>query len=139
MGRFLTPDPIEDSVAKIDDPQSWNQYSYVEGNPLTARDADGTCSMIIAGIGMSPDSESGRRLLDLAPDYGANVAFPYAGQSKAESFVRIALSGLGANRSATGTASNSLNATVADVNAGGGSVFALAFSGGAQASISAGA
>jgi hypothetical protein len=45
MGRFLSPDwnDIPDSIpyADMDDPQSFNLYSYVHNNPLSATDPDG--------------------------------------------------------------------------------------------------
>jgi RHS repeat-associated protein len=138
MGRFLSPDPVGNWAASPDDPQSWNQYAYVEGNPLTMVDPDGTCPVIIAGIGMSPDSASGKDLVATAGLYGADVDFDYAGQSKLMSIANLALSGLGANGAATQSASGAMSAALADANAGGTSFFALAFSGGAQASISAG-
>jgi RHS repeat-associated protein len=139
MGRFLSPDPVGDWAASPDDPQSWNQYAYVEGNPLKMVDPDGTCPVIIAGIGMSPDSASGQDLIATAGLYGADVDFDYAGQSKLMSIANIALSGLGANGAATQSASDAMNAALADASAGGTSFFALGFSGGAQASLSAGA
>jgi RHS repeat-associated protein len=45
MGRFLSPDwsDIPDSIpyADMDNPQSFNLYSYVRNNPLSATDPDG--------------------------------------------------------------------------------------------------
>ena|SRR5579863_240335 len=79
MGRFLSPDPVGDWAANPGDPQSWNQYAYVEGNPLAMVDPDGTCPVIIAGIGMSPGSASGQDLIATAGLYGADVDFDYAG------------------------------------------------------------
>jgi RHS repeat-associated protein len=38
MGRFLSPDPVGDWAASPGDPQSWNQYAYVDNNPLTMVD-----------------------------------------------------------------------------------------------------
>jgi RHS repeat-associated protein len=39
--RWLTPDPGGLSVVKPDDPQTWNMYAYVRGNPVTLTDANG--------------------------------------------------------------------------------------------------
>jgi len=38
MGRFLSPDSMP---GRLEDPQSWNLYSYVLNNPLTNTDPDG--------------------------------------------------------------------------------------------------
>jgi RHS repeat-associated protein len=40
MGRFMSPDPTQLS-AFIDDPQSWNRYSYAYNNPLQFVDRNG--------------------------------------------------------------------------------------------------
>jgi RHS repeat-associated protein len=43
IGRFLSPDPGSVSgYAHLDDPQSWNGYSYARGNPLNLNDPTGT-------------------------------------------------------------------------------------------------
>ena len=34
MGRFMSPDPMGNSVADFANPQSWNMYAYVLNNPL---------------------------------------------------------------------------------------------------------
>ena len=39
MGRFMSSDDGEDQ--DVQDPQSWNLYSYVRNNPVTHTDADG--------------------------------------------------------------------------------------------------
>jgi RHS repeat-associated protein len=38
LGRFLSPDELTGSA---ESPQSWNRYSYVEGNPIKSIDPDG--------------------------------------------------------------------------------------------------
>ncbi|NMB99270.1 MAG: RHS repeat-associated core domain-containing protein [Thermoanaerobaculaceae bacterium] len=40
IGRFLRPDPLMRS-AKLEEPQSWNRYSYVENNPIAFVDPTG--------------------------------------------------------------------------------------------------
>jgi RHS repeat-associated protein len=40
IGRWLSPDPVVISPA-LENPQSWNKYSYVFNRPLTHVDADG--------------------------------------------------------------------------------------------------
>jgi hypothetical protein len=41
MGRFLSPDPSGAAFTNPSNPQSWNMYSYVLNNPLSATDPDG--------------------------------------------------------------------------------------------------
>jgi RHS repeat-associated protein len=40
IGRFMSPDP-ESAGSDPDDPQSWNAYAYVTGNPINSTDPDG--------------------------------------------------------------------------------------------------
>ena len=39
-GRFMTPDPYTNS-GRSDDPQSWNRYAYVSGDPVNNHDPGG--------------------------------------------------------------------------------------------------
>jgi RHS repeat-associated protein len=39
LGRFQSPDPGKDT--ELEDPQSWNKYSYVRNNPILFTDPDG--------------------------------------------------------------------------------------------------
>lgn len=41
LGRFLSVDPVLDVKRHLSKPQGWNRYSYVENNPINARDPDG--------------------------------------------------------------------------------------------------
>jgi RHS repeat-associated protein len=41
MGRFMSPDPMGNSVADFSNPQSWNMYAYVLNNPLKYVDPTG--------------------------------------------------------------------------------------------------
>jgi RHS repeat-associated protein len=38
MGRFFSPDPSGVSTADPKDPQSWNRYGYVQGDPVNHKD-----------------------------------------------------------------------------------------------------
>src|SRR5207245_3072528 len=40
LGRFLSPDPYKASGGPAD-PQSWNRYAYVQGDPINYRDPSG--------------------------------------------------------------------------------------------------
>jgi RHS repeat-associated protein len=42
LGRFLTPDPYQGS-ANLATPQSWNQYAYVNNDPINFYDPSGLC------------------------------------------------------------------------------------------------
>jgi RHS repeat-associated protein len=41
MGRFMSADPSGVAFSNPANPQSWNLYSYVQNNPLSAVDPDG--------------------------------------------------------------------------------------------------
>ena len=44
MGRFLTPDPDNNS-SDSNDPQSWNRYAYVGNDPVNFNDPTGLCTV----------------------------------------------------------------------------------------------
>src|SRR6185437_11317227 len=44
FGRFLQPDPAGMAAVDPSNPQSWNQYAYVGGNPLNFTDPSGMCA-----------------------------------------------------------------------------------------------
>jgi RHS repeat-associated protein len=46
MGRFMTPDPIFISPARLTDPQGLNLYAYVRNNPLSLTDPTGLDSYL---------------------------------------------------------------------------------------------
>jgi RHS repeat-associated protein len=51
MGRFMRPDPLDlgnQIKRSLTDPQAWNLYSYVRGNPVIAADPTGLTTYIIA-------------------------------------------------------------------------------------------
>jgi RHS repeat-associated protein len=50
MGRFISPDP-ENAGASADAPQSWNGYTYVLNNPISATDPDGLDCLYIQDNG----------------------------------------------------------------------------------------
>ena len=52
-GRFLSPDPYTAS-AGLQDPQSWNRYAYVGGDPVNANDPDGLQTCGDAWVGLGP-------------------------------------------------------------------------------------
>jgi len=58
MGRFLKPDNI---IGNMANPQSWNLYSYVNGNPVNLNDPTGhACPALIMGSAGYPTEEDKR-------------------------------------------------------------------------------
>ena len=51
MGRFLTPDPYNGSY-DINNPQTFNRYAYVNGNPFTFTDPSGLAGGIVGWGGV---------------------------------------------------------------------------------------
>lgn len=80
----MTPDP---STANADprNPQSWNFYAYVNGDPVNANDPYGLCDVIMAGITQNrnnaPDVEG------YAAGNGAISVFPYSQHSNTSSLL----------------------------------------------------
>jgi RHS repeat-associated protein len=56
LGRFMVPDPSQAGPDVVDDenPQAWNMYSYVLGNPLNATDPDGLDCVYASGASDNP-------------------------------------------------------------------------------------
>jgi RHS repeat-associated protein len=54
LGRFMSPDPYN-AGADLTNPQSWNAYAYVLGNPLNGTDPSGT-DRIDCGGGVQADA-----------------------------------------------------------------------------------
>jgi RHS repeat-associated protein len=57
-GRFTSADP-DNAGASIDNPQSWNAYSYVLNNPLNAIDPDGLDCVYLNDAGTGIDGPNG--------------------------------------------------------------------------------
>jgi len=54
LGRFISPDPI---VGDIDDPQSWNPYSYVVNRPTLLTDPTGMFGCGVSGWALLPSQQ----------------------------------------------------------------------------------
>ncbi len=92
--RWLRPDPYNGSY-DLNNPQSFNRYVYVNGNPLNYVDPSGLADGIVNGAGGSPCTASGETVsfmggysfnpcdpaLSVASDgiYGVMQAFGFAG------------------------------------------------------------
>ena len=133
LARFSSPDPI---AGNTNDPQSLNSYSYVKNIPVALSDPLGLCPLIVAGFtdtpGNSPD------LLAYAAQIGADVVFPYAGQSVLADVGSIVGQDLGAVNAAVQITETALqDAGSPSQNDSGNAVNVITFSGGAQAASSA--
>ena len=51
QGRFTSVDPAFESE-NVENPQSWNRYSYVYNRPLTHTDPDGRCPQCLPALGV---------------------------------------------------------------------------------------
>ncbi len=56
MGRFSSPDPGWFFASRLENPQTWNQYSYVLNNPLNATDPDGYDCVYLNNSGSGVES-----------------------------------------------------------------------------------
>jgi RHS repeat-associated protein len=137
QGRWLVPDPAGLAAVDPTNPQTWNRYAYVGNNPVGEVDPSGLCGEITAGIGMSPESDSGQALIALAQGLQFNVAFPYAGQSRTTSIYDIYRHSSGLNQAATNVSQAAISATQADAAANGTGFLSIGFSGGAQSNLDA--
>jgi RHS repeat-associated protein len=46
LGRWYTPDPAGKGAARLDFPQTWNMYTYVQNNPTTLTDPSGEFNLL---------------------------------------------------------------------------------------------
>jgi RHS repeat-associated protein len=63
QGRFTTPDPLHGS-AHVEDPQTWNRYSYAANNPLKYNDPAGLWNWDATAGGAFTDEELEQRRQD---------------------------------------------------------------------------
>jgi len=56
QGRWVVPDPAGMSAADPTNPQSWNRYSYVLNNPMSAADPDGLDCVYLNNAGDGVES-----------------------------------------------------------------------------------
>ena len=85
LGRFLSPDSVG---GRPEEPQSWNRYAYVLGNPLRYLDPDGNVAVGFTGLGNSPASGIHEIAREFArhPGLGMTRVFRHQDLAKAEAF-----------------------------------------------------
>ena len=128
LGRFLNADPSWGSVS-YSNPQSWNRYSYVFGDPINGSDPSGLCTTIIGGITQTPWTAPTSEEQKFASNVGAITAFPYAGDLSGVDIANVVVQGAGVVTGATLTALEAI--ALAAQNPG--PIDIIAFSGGAAA------
>jgi len=114
LGRFLTPDPVSGDIGT---PQSMGRYAYVSGDPVALSDPSGLCGEASGGIKqnpLNPKDTSAQAFLLQSLLLGYDVAFPFAGQSKAGSIFSIFLGSLGFNTTSRRVANSASQTAAAD-------------------------
>jgi RHS repeat-associated protein len=107
-GRFQSPDSMPGTAA---DPQSLNRFAYVTNDPGNQVDPDGRCGLIVAGINMDPDTQSGQDLIATAAQLGVNVAFPFDANGKLAGIGDVFNEGVGLDTPADDVTSNAIQAS----------------------------
>ncbi len=54
QGRWIVPDPAGAKAVDPTNPQSWNRYAYVAGNPLARIDRKGLCTVMFTSTATGP-------------------------------------------------------------------------------------
>ena len=125
-GRFMTADPYGGSGV-AGNPQSWNRYGYVLGDPVGGNDPAGLCSALLAGSTMNltdPVFEG------LQTNLGAVAGFPYSGLNLPMSVANVLSQATFGPNVFTQVALNTLQDAF---SSNGGLIDVVAYSGGAQA------
>jgi RHS repeat-associated protein len=126
LGRFGTTDPM--GHANLIDSQSFNQYSYVGGDPINASDPRGLCAVMASGITMGPGTNG-----DWTAEaglLGADAAYPYQGEGAAASVASVASQALFGPNDSTQAVYNAIKYAISSSST---PVDLVAYSGGAGA------
>ncbi len=102
LGRFLGVDPV---LGSADSPQSWNRFSYVNGNPLILVDPSGMVD-VEALLKSAMDDPRFRWGLSL----GASVVADYAAENMEPGYPRAAVNALAALLAAESAAQGAMYA-----------------------------
>jgi RHS repeat-associated protein len=123
-GRFMT---VDLKGGYLTNPQSLNRYAYVIGDPVNRNDPRGLCSVMISGITTGDGTNAAWE--SEATNLTADTAYPYSGQSTADSIASVTQQLQGSN-AATYTACYMILAAEASSSA---PIDIIAYSGGAGA------
>jgi len=128
LARFTVPDPYSGSTS-ASNPQSWNRYDYVGGDPVSSVDPSGLCDIVSGGITQNLGSGA---ITQFASNNNAMAVFPFGGGNGAVSDVmQVGLQGFGIDTTATDTLSFAFE-LAANLTPSGSQVNASLFSGSAQ-------
>ena len=84
-GRFNNPDPVGTLSADVKDPSTWNEYSYVSGDPINGYDPSGLCDVVIGGITQSSTNSD---VEAYAASISAISVYPYSSASNNSSLIQ---------------------------------------------------
>jgi len=80
-GRFLSIDPVIDVKRSLKQPQGWNRFAYVQGNPIRYTDPNGKCpdgclveGAIVMGVAAVAESPAGQEAIAVGEAELAGVA-----------------------------------------------------------------
>src|SRR6266851_5189214 len=81
QGQFLSEDPVFWGQQNLSDPQSFNAYSYAEGNPITGSDPSGNCPQCLIGAGVGVAGQYGVDVFKNYQQHGLTASDFYSGLS----------------------------------------------------------
>ena len=97
-GRFMTPDPSGLDATDVSNPDSWNMYAYVGGDPVNYSDPEGLlrCGDIPGANASGPTGRTFEDILDTGTDYGLLAVTIYvesSGKASSQGFAEMAAIG----------------------------------------------
>jgi RHS repeat-associated protein len=81
QSRWIVPDPAGLAAVDLTNPQTWNRYAYVGGNPLSNIDPLGLeCTVVIGGVTQTPGTVDVSGETGFANSVNGILAFPFSGE-----------------------------------------------------------
>lgn len=96
QSQFLTEDPVFWGQQNLQDPQSFNTYSYSEGNPINGSDPSGRCPQCAAALIGAGAGIAGQYGVDVFRNYqqhGLTASDFYSGLSSSQTYLLRAFQG----------------------------------------------